>query len=328
MEKNMKILICGASGFIGRHLTISLRQAGHTVIRGVRNPTAPDDMAVDFAKDTAKEIWLPRLTGIDAVINAVGVLRDSPQQPMQLLHEQTPLALFAACQETGIKRIVQITALGIEDGIETPYFQTRRATEDYLNTNFSEIPFMVRPAHHEQNVQKTVRPELVEGQTNSIRFLILRPSVIYGEDGVSAKMFRLQASLPVHCLPMGGKQKLQPVHIDDICEAVSHWLADADAISQTVSCVGLEATDMRGMLDSYRKQLNYAPALHINVPSALMAVSAKLGDYIPASPLCSDTLTMLNAGNTGNSEAFAKLLGRSPRSYRTFIAGDDRHANR
>jgi uncharacterized protein YbjT (DUF2867 family) len=115
----MKILICGASGFIGRHLAESLRQAGHTVICGVRNPAVPDDITVDFAKDSQKEIWLPRLTGIDAVINSVGVLRDSKTQPMRLLHEQTPLALFAACQEAGIKRIVQITALGIDEGIET-----------------------------------------------------------------------------------------------------------------------------------------------------------------------------------------------------------------
>jgi uncharacterized protein YbjT (DUF2867 family) len=161
----------------------------------------------------------------------------------------------------------------------------------------------------------------------TLPYLILRPSVIYGEDGVSAKMFRLQASLPVHCLPMGGKQKLQPVHIDDICEAVIHWFGNPNPISQTVSCVGLDATDMLGMLESYRSQLNYSPALHINVPSTLMTVSARLGDCIPTSPLCSDTLTMLNAGNVGNSDAFAMLLGKPPKSYRTFIKEDAVHAS-
>jgi uncharacterized protein YbjT (DUF2867 family) len=134
-------------------------------------------------------------------------------------------------------------------------------------------------------------------------------------------MFRLQAGLPVHFLPAGGKQTLQPVHIDDICAAVLNWLADDKAISQTVTCAGAEATDMRGMLDSYRQQQGKGSALHISTPAFLVSLSAKLGDYIPASPLCSDTLLMLNAGNTGDPADFAKLLGRPPRSYRTFISG-------
>jgi uncharacterized protein YbjT (DUF2867 family) len=295
----MKILICGATGFVGRHLTTSLRATGHTVIRGVRKPTLPDDIAVDFCKDTTKEAWFPKLAGIDAVINAVGVLRDSTKQPMALLHEQTPIALFSACREAGIKRVVQVSALGVDKGIETAYFRTRRAPEAFLNA----LP-------------------------DEIKWLILRPSVIYGEDGVSAKMFRLLAGLPIHILADGGKQRLQPVHIDDICAAVNRWLSDPDAQSQTVACVGLEATDMRGMLDSYRQQMGHSKALHLRIPSILVGLSARVGDFMPTSPLCSDTLTMLNAGNTGDATGFTKLLGRSPRSYQAFVNSDCVHANR
>ena len=161
-----------------------------------------------------------------------------------------------------------------------------------------------------------------------MRFLILRPSVIYGEDGASAKMFRLLAGLPLHTLAAGGKQRLQPVHIDDICEAVNRWLADNDAQSKTVTCVGQEATDMRGMLDSYRQQLGHSEAVHLNIPAFFIGLSARIGDFIPASPLCSDTLTMLNAGNTGDGTAFSQLLGRQPKSYRTFIKSDTADANR
>jgi uncharacterized protein YbjT (DUF2867 family) len=294
----MRILVCGATGFVGRNLTSALQSAGHVVVRGIRKPIQPDDIKVDFCKDTAREVWLPKLVNVDVVINAVGVLRDNSKQPMKLLLEQTPIALFSACQESGVKRIVQISALGIDKGIETPYFQNRRAPEAYLNN----------------------LPE-------SIRWLILRPSVIYGEDGVSARMFRFLAGLPIHGLPASGRQRLQPVHIDDICAAVNRWLADPNAHNQTIAAVGLEATDLRGMLDSYRQQLRHSNALHISIPSFLVGLSAQLGDLIPASPLCSDTLTMLNAGNTADVKEFAELLGRSPQSYQNFIKPDSSNAS-
>jgi uncharacterized protein YbjT (DUF2867 family) len=287
----MKILVCGATGFVGRHLTSALRYAGHTVIRAVRRPGEPGDIAVDFCNDTSKEIWLPRLNGISVVVNAVGVLRDSPGNPMQKLHAATPAALFAAAAEADVERVVHISALGVDSGIATAYFSTK-----FL----AELALKALPAH--------------------LRWLCLRPSVIYGEDGASAQMFRLLAKLPVHGLPMGGRQRLQPVHIDDICRAVTHWLADPDAVSQIVEAAGADTTNMRGMLDSYRQQLGHGPALHIAVPSLLVKTAARIGDHIAASPLCSDTLTMLNAGSTTDPSKFTRLLGRTPRSYREFIA--------
>ncbi len=285
----MRILICGATGFVGRHLTRSLREDGHTIIRAVRRPSETGDIAVDFCKDTNKETWLPRLDGIDAVVNAVGVLRDNPGNPMQKLHTDTPVALFAACVETEVTRIVHLSALGVDSGIDVPYFATRLETERALHA---------LPAN--------------------IRTLCLRPSVIYGEDGTSAKMFRRLAKLPVHVLPMGGTQSLQPVHIDDICTAVTRWLADASSL--TIEAVGAEATTMRGMLDSYRSQSGFRPALHISMPAPFIRLAARIGDFIPASPLCTDTYTMLAAGNTASASRFAALLGHQPRSFREFIS--------
>jgi uncharacterized protein YbjT (DUF2867 family) len=287
----MKILICGANGFVGRHLTQILRQAGHRVFRGVRRPTQSGDVAMDYCTDTSKAAWMPRLEGVSVVINAVGVLRDSTDRPMAALHAETPAALFAACAASGVERIVQFSALGVGTGVDTPYFSTRQAAEDSLQL----LP-------------------------DTIHRLVLRPSLIYGHDGVSAKMFRLLARLPLHVLPMGGRQIVQPVHIDDIGQAVKCWLDDRHAKTTTVAAVGAEPTTLRGMLDSYRMQMHRPPAIHVPAPSMLMRLAAYAGDHIPASPLCSDTLTMLAAGNSAESTDFSALLGRPPRSYRHFIA--------
>jgi len=287
----MKILICGASGFVGRHMARALGEAGHTVVQAVRHPRGPEDIAVDFINDTASETWLPRLRGFDAVINTVGVLRDSKSNPMQKLLAETPVALFAACAEAGVQRIVQVSALGVDSGVKVPYFTTRITAESALHA----LP-------------------------PTVRWLCLRPSVIYGEDGASAQMFRNLAKLPLQVLPLGGVQTLQPVHIDDICAAVTRWLSLPEATSQTVEAVGAEATTMRGMLDSYREQMHRRPAWHMALPRPLVRLMARAGDFVPSAPLCSDTYAMMAAGNTAPAARFTGLLGREPRSFRKFIS--------
>ncbi|MES2604775.1 MAG: NAD(P)H-binding protein, partial [Pseudomonadota bacterium] len=177
----MRILVCGASGFVGRHLFDGLQRAGHHCVRGARKQRVSSDVVIDYLHDVETAAWLPKLQGIDVVINAVGILRDSKAQPMQKVLAEAPAALFKACAAAGVSRIINVSALGVEGPLMTPYFQRRREAEAVLFASAA-----------------------------SIRWLNLRPSLIYGEDGASAKMFRLLAALPLHALPMGGKQLLQP----------------------------------------------------------------------------------------------------------------------
>ncbi len=295
----MNILICGATGFVGRHLAQRLCEAGHKVLRGVRHPKQADDVEMDYRSDTDMRVWPARLEGVSAVINAVGVLRDSQNGPMKQLHAEAPSALFAACAESGVERIIQISALGMDSGIDTPYFTTRQEAESAL----ARLP-------------------------DRIRVLVLRPSLIYGQDGASARLFRFLARSPIHVLPMGGTQPLQPVHVDDLSQAVKRWLEAPKANSQTVAAVGAEMTTLRGMLDSYRQQMQFGPARHLSMPAPLMKLAARIGDRIPGSPLCSDTLKMLVAGNTGDYADFESLLGRRPKSYRDFVAPEAHHGCR
>ena len=105
-------LLCGASGFIGRHIACALRAAGWQV-RPASRRSVP---AVDYTRATHASDWQPLLQGASAVINAVGVLRDSRARPMQALHADAPCALFEACAASGVRRVIHISALGIDGG--------------------------------------------------------------------------------------------------------------------------------------------------------------------------------------------------------------------
>jgi uncharacterized protein YbjT (DUF2867 family) len=288
----MNILLCGASGFVGRHLETALRAAGHLVRRGVRHPRGADDVTINYRNDNNIADWLPRLAGIDAVVNAVGVLRDSKAQPMAQLHDAVPRALFAAAAQSGIKRIVQISALGAGSGINTAYMQTKQAADTFL-------------------------------QTLDVDWSILRPSLIYGKDGASTRMFMLLSRMPLLMLPEGGRQLVQPVHIDDIAQAVVKLLAATGSppLRQIIDCVGAEEVTLAGLIASYRMQRGGNAPIVLAVPKIMLNSVAWIGDRLPALPVGSDTLEMLAAGSTGNGDRFVKLLGHAPRGYRDFLNG-------
>ncbi|WP_088581499.1 SDR family oxidoreductase [Burkholderia ubonensis] len=286
----MNILVCGANGFIGRALCARLEAGGHRVVRGVhagRRAAGPGEIAIDYARDVRPEHWRARLDGIDAVVNAVGMLTGRRGVTLDAVHRAAPCALFDACCGAGVRRIVQISALGVERG-DTAYFASKLAADAYL-------------------------------QTLPIDFRIVRPALVYGATGASARYFRMLASLPVHVLPAGGRQLLRPVHVDDLAELVARLIERPAEGDRIVDVVGADEVEYREMLAIYRRAMGFPPAMRVSVPGALFAAAATLSGRMPGAMLTRDTWAMLRAGNTGELAASSAALGRPPRGLRAFI---------
>ncbi|WP_088581172.1 SDR family oxidoreductase [Burkholderia ubonensis] len=286
----MNILVCGANGFIGRALCARLEAGGHRVVRGVhagRGAAGPGEIAIDYARDVRPEHWRARLDGIDAVVNAVGMLTGRRGVTLDAVHRAAPCALFDACCGAGVQRIVQISALGVERG-DTAYFASKLAADAYL-------------------------------QTLPIDFRIVRPALVYGATGASARYFRMLASLPVHVLPAGGRQLLRPVHVDDLAELVARLIERPAEGDRIVDVVGADEVEYREMLAIYRRAMGFPPAMRVSVPGALFAAAATLSGRMPGAMLTRDTWAMLRAGNTGELAASSAALGRPPRGLRAFI---------
>lgn len=108
-----RVLLVGATGFIGRRIRSVLEEAGHTVIAAARRAAA-GEMQVDLARDTDPSVWRSRVQGIDVVINAAGAFHDVPDNALAALHGAGPAALFEAAARQGVKRIIQVSALGTD----------------------------------------------------------------------------------------------------------------------------------------------------------------------------------------------------------------------
>jgi len=283
----MRIFVCGASGFIGQAIAHHLVSAGHDVVRGVRKPTLSCDITIDFSTDTDIQKWSKRLTGIDVVVNAVGIISESPSTRFEYVHYKVPAALFAACVTAGVKRIVQISALGAEYG-DTSYFKTKYAADQMLMS----LP---------------------------IEWQILRPSLVYGTEGVSASMFRMLASLPVIPIPELGQATFQPIHIDDLVEGLEHAIDPLVPAGQQINMVGRSPVTYRAMLESYRRSMGFEEPLYLTIPAILMGIIAKMSAVLPGTALTPENWKMLQAGSSGDSTNITRLLGRRPTGLENFI---------
>jgi len=130
----MRILVVGASGFIGKHIVVRLRAAGHNVICAGRNPAwlarifpGCDTAQVDLATDTV-QAWIARLQGVDAVINAAGILRGD----VETVQHRGTVRLFNACASANISCVLQISALGAGAEAAGPFLKTKGLADAYL----------------------------------------------------------------------------------------------------------------------------------------------------------------------------------------------------
>jgi len=290
----MNVLVCGARGFVGRAVCDALRRRGHRVTATTSSRSSGDGVAVDFAQDTDPATWRPRLIGIDAVVNAVGVLRDSPRRPIAAVHQHVPRALFEACAEAGVRRVVQVSALGIE-GSGTAYARTKLAAEETL---------------------------LALTDADRLDGVIVRPSIVFGTGGASSQLLLALSRLPAMLLPAAVRlTQVQPVAVGELGEALAS-LVDAPARAERVlAAVGPEPVALGAFVASLRAQAGRPPACVGTLPAALARWSARAGDRVPISPWCSETLALLGADNTAAPAAFERVLGRRATRFDALLAG-------
>ena len=94
----------------------------------------------------------------------------------------------------------------------------------------------------------------------------------------------------------------------------------AEEHTGTIDCTGPEALTMGAFIASLRQQLGHSPATVLRLPQPLTTLSARLGDAVPQSPWCSETLAMLGSDNVGNPAVFEQLLGRKAVHYSQLVA--------
>jgi len=204
------VCILGGGGFVGHHLVTLLAARGIKVRVPARRREAVKDLIVLPTVEVIEaDIHDPAslknlLNGMDAVINLVGLLhesdsgkRDSAQArrgSFQYAHVELPRKVVQACKESGVSRLLHMSALGAEANSRSAYQRSKAAGE-----------------------------ALVLGASDELNVTVFRPSVIFGPGDsfltLFADMLKIAPVVPL----AGGAARFQPVFVGD----VAHAFADA-----------------------------------------------------------------------------------------------------
>lgn len=297
----MVVLLTGASGFIGQPLARALAAARHDVVCVARRAPQGDacsrTIEGDFTRDLDIADWLPRLAGVDVVINAVGIFREQGAQTFDTVHARAPIALFAACAAAGVGQVIQVSALGADENAQSKYHLSKKRADDYLR----RLP---------------------------LQSAIVQPSLVFGPGGSSARLFTTLASLPLIALPGSGEQRIQPVYLDDAVAAIVALIGKECGSGLRVPLVGPQAITLRAYLQALRQAMGLDEGHFISTPMPLVRFAARIGSRLPGSLLDAESLQMLERGNTDSAVQITALLGHAPRAAREFVVPSEKKATR
>lgn len=285
------VTVFGGSGFIGRYVVQRLARAGWQVRVAVRRPdealflkTAGDvGQVTPVAANIRDERSVAAaVAGADAVVNLVGILYQSGRQSFAAVQAEGAGRVAALAKAAGVKRLVQISAIGADAGSESQYAQSKAQGERAVANAFP-------------------------GAT------ILRPSIVFGpEDDFFNRFARLAMLSPVLPLIGGGDTKFQPVYVADVAAAVEKVLEDSGTAGRTYELGGPRCYSFRDLMSLLLKEIGRCRAL-VPLPFALATLQATFLQLLPIPPLTVDQVRLLRKDNVVGADALGfKDLGLAP----------------
>ena len=298
----MAILLLGATGLIGSAVAARLHQDGLEVV-GVTRSRGPESrkaavarwIELDLRAIRGQADWAPHLAGIDAVVNCAGTLQDSGRDSTAAVHREAPAALWRASEDAGLKRVIHLSAIGVDRGGVTGFSRTKGEGDAAL-------------------------------EASALDWVILRPSVVVGRQAYGGNaLFRGLAALPL--LPRTPEAgPLDIVQLDDVAETVAGMLRPGAPSRVALDLAGPDRMRFEEVVAAYRAWLGWRPARLFSLPGWAMAAAYRAGDLIAwlgwRPPIRTTARREVVRGAIGDGSEWTRLTGIEPRSLAASLAAE------
>jgi uncharacterized protein YbjT (DUF2867 family) len=288
--------VTGASGFVGSHVVPALLDAGHRVVAMVRDDAAARTVRARLAPaqlglletrqgDVVRPETLPAaLAGVDAVVHLTAIPRDfSGGAELRLVNTEGTRNVVAAAGVAGVRRLVHLGALGVEDDPRLHYASSKARGEAIV-------------------------------RDSDLDWTILKPSLLWGErDGffnILAGLVRISPGVvPV---PGRGDSRFQPLAVSDLARAVVRCVEDPATIGQVYELGGPRVWTYREILAEVLSAMG-ARRLVIPMPIPLIRLVAGSAELVRVPfPVATDQLRQLALDNVGPIDGYRAAFGVGP----------------
>jgi uncharacterized protein YbjT (DUF2867 family) len=269
-------LIFGGSGQIGRHLIRKLTKNNIKVTVVTRNihqksyiiKTQGNAGYIDIVEANIYDEKKIRnlFSKSDICINLIGILFEKKKgNTFYNIHTLFPSLLSKLAKEYKLKNFIHLSALGINEAIDSKYAKSKLEGEKNILHNF---PLST----------------------------ILRPSVVYSvDDNFTTNFMTLLNRLPVFPLYYSGKTKFTPIHCSDLTDIIYETITK-NINSKIIECVGPEVISFREIIERLLTLINKKRLL-LPMPLQLATLTAKIFQLLPNPILTEDQLRLLKYDN-------------------------------
>ena len=275
----MKVLITGATGFVGRAVAKEVLAQGHTVFVGSRRGAAlPGTVGVPLdVTDPGSVLRAFGHAAPDVVIHLVGIIAEAGAQTFTQVHLEGTRHVLAACGRG--TRYVHMSALGAREDSASGYSRSKAQAERLV-------------------------------RESGLAWTIFQPSLIFGpgDDFFGRVLRELVSTAPVVPQIGDGSFPFRPVSVQDVALAFAGALEQPRTVGQTYALTGPEEFTFRRLLELELAALGRHKPI-VPVPLALMNLMVPAMQVLPKPPITRDQYAMLKEGNTAPNEPARTAFG-------------------
>lgn len=277
-----RILVTGATGFVGNAVVESLIENGYQPVALVREGSESKlkcDAEIVHGDVLDKESLIKALEGVYAVIHLVGIIREYPKKGVTFenMHHIATNNIVEACKTAGIKRYVHMSANGTRADAVSMYHKTKYEAEE------------------------TVRH-------SGLTYTIFRPSLIYGQDDSFINMLAgYMKGTPVFTYFGDGSYPMAPIYVKDVADCFAKSIDAPQTNGMIYPLCGEKVYTYKEVLKLVGKALGKNIIL-MPVPEFAISLSISIFGKTDWFPITRDQFIMLTEGNTcDTNDAFSIL---------------------
>lgn len=248
----MKVLVTGATGFIGSEAASTLLAAGHEVrVLARRDWTGPPHVPLRqrFFGRLPLDIPAGCLEGADAVVHCAAV-SDPHERRSRAVNALGTLVLARAAREAGVRTLVFLSSQSARPDAASAYGKSKHEAERELLA--------------------------LEG----LDVIVLRPGLVCGRGGLFGRMVGLVRGLPVVPVLTGGAL-VQPILVDDLVRAIVRCLEEPRGLAGGIYSLGdPEGTTLRGLLGLIAREVAPGGKRLLAVPTAPLALAVRAAEAL------------------------------------------------